>query len=96
MKTIRLKDLVSEIQGNKNISQQKILRVINALPKVISLFLLNKKEVKFIPFVKFGFKNVKDRISKSSVTKEILHIPQHLRFKATFYTQFKDYLNEKN
>ena len=36
MKIIKLTDLISEIKGNKNISQKAILRVVRALPKVIA------------------------------------------------------------
>lgn len=96
MKKIKLIDLVDEIKDNKNVSKINITRVIRALPKVISKILLSKKEIKFVPFFKLGFRVAKDRMVKSSITKEMLHIPQHLRFKVTFYPQFKNFLNEEN
>lgn len=58
--------------------------------------LLNKEEVKFTPFVKLGFRVAKDRMVKSYISNEMLHMPQHLRFKATFYNEFKDFLNKEN
>lgn len=94
MKTIRLKDLVSDIKGTKNISKKNIMRVIKALPKVMIEMLLKKEEVKFTSFFKLGFRIAKDRMVKSSITHETLHIPQHLRFKATFYNEFKHFLNK--
>lgn len=94
MEVKRLIDLVSEIKGTKNITQKNIYRVISALPKVISKLLLEGKTVKFTSFVKLGFRLAKDRMIKSSITGEILHIPQHLRFKPIFYKEFKDYLNK--
>lgn len=94
MKTIKLIDLISEIKGNKNISKKNITRVIRALPKVMISMLLNKEEVKFTGFLKLGFRVAKDRMVKSSITKEMLHIPQHLRFKATFYNEFKNFINK--
>lgn len=94
MKTIRLKDLVSDIKGTKNISKKNIMRIIKALPKVMIEMLLKKEEVKFTSFFKLGFRIAKDRMVKSSITHETLHIPQHLRFKATFYNEFKHFLNK--
>lgn len=94
MKTIRLIDIISDIKGNKNISKKNIMRVIRALPKVMTEMLLNKEEVKFTSFFKLGFRVAKDRMVKSSITHEMLHIPQHLRFKATFYNEFKQFLNK--
>lgn len=96
MKTIKLIDLIPEIKGNKNLKQKSIFRVIRAMPKVIMKMLLDKQEIKFTPFFKLGFRIAKDRMVKSTITKEMLHIPQHLRFKATFYNEFKNFLNEKN
>lgn len=93
-KTIKLKDLAQEIKGNKNISKNKIERIICAIPKVIGNLLLNKKEVCFSCFLKLGFRIAKDRIVKSSITKETLHIPQHLRFKGVFYEKFKNFINQ--
>lgn len=94
MKTIRLIDLVEEIKGTKNVSKRKVARVISAIPKVISAILLEKKEVKFTPFLKLGFRVAKDRMVKSPITNEMLHIPQHLRFKGSFYEDFKYFLNK--
>lgn len=94
MKIIRLKDLINDIKGNKNISKKNIMRVVMALPKVMALMLLKKEEIKFTSFFKLGFRVAKDRIIKSSITKEMLHIPQHLRFKAIFYNEFKKFLNK--
>lgn len=96
MKTIKLKDLISDIKGNKNISKKNIMRVMRALPKVMMAMLLEKQEVKFTPFFKLGFRIAKDRVVKSSITHETLHIPQHLRFKAMFYNEFKHFLNKDN
>lgn len=93
MQTIRLIDLIDEIQNNKNIRKHSVLRVIRAIPKVVTKMLLDKKEIRFTPFLKLGFRTAKDRIIKSSITKEMLHIPQHLRFKVTFYDKFKTFLN---
>ena len=95
MKTIRLIDLIDDIKGNKNISKKNIMRVIRALPKVMMLMLIKKEEIKFTSFFKLGFRIAKDRIIKSSITKEMLHIPQHLRFKATLYNEFKHFLNRE-
>lgn len=94
MEIKRLIDLIPEIKGTKNITQKNIHRVISALPKVISKLLLEGKIVKFTPFVKLGFRLAKDRMIKSSITGEMLHMPQHLRFKSTFYKEFKNYLNK--
>lgn len=94
-KTIKLLDLTSEIKGNKNVSKINIVKVIRALIKVIMTMLLEKQEVKFTPFFKLGFRIAKDRTVKSTITHEILHIPQHLRFKATFYEEFKRFINKK-
>lgn len=94
-KVIRLLDLTSEIKGNKNISKTNIIKVIRALIKVMIAMLLEKQEVKFSPFFKLGFRIAKDRMVKSNITQEILHIPQHLRFKATFYEEFKKFLNKE-
>lgn len=94
MKTIRLIDIISDIKGNKNISKKNIMRVVRALPKVMIEMLLNKEEVKFTSFFKLGFRVAKDRMVKSSITHEMLHIPQHLRFKAMFYNEFKHFLNK--
>lgn len=97
MKKIKkLIDMIPDIKGNKNITQTNIIRVIKALPKVIIKMLLNKEEVKFTPFVKLGFRVAKDRMVKSYISNEMLHMPQHLRFKATFYNEFKDFLNKEN
>lgn len=93
-KTVKLLDLVTEIKGNKNISKNNIIKVMRALIKVIGDMLLEKQEVKFTSFVKLGFRITKDRLAKSSITHEILHIPQHLRFKATFYNEFKRFINK--
>lgn len=94
METKRLIDLIPEIKGTKNITQKNIHRVMSALPKVISKLLLEGKVVKFTPFVRLGFRIAKDRMIKSTITGEMLHIPQHLRFKPIFYKEFKDYLNK--
>lgn len=94
MKTIRLIDLIDEIKGTKNVSKQKVERVVRAIPKVISAILLEKKEVKFTPFFKLSFRVAKDRMVKSPITKEMLHMPQHLRFKGSFYEDFKKFLNK--
>ncbi len=94
MKTVRLIDLISEIKGNKNITKNSILRVIRALPKVMIMMLLKKEEIKFTSFLKLGFRIAKDRTIKSTITKELLHIPQHLCFKATFYNEFKKFINK--
>lgn len=94
MKNIKLIELAKEIQGNKNLKQKNIIRVIRAIPKVISSMLLEKKEVKFTPFLKLTFRIAKDRLVKSSITKEVLHMPQHLRFKTMFYNEFKRRINE--
>lgn len=94
MNSIRLIDLISEIKGSKNVSKNKIERVIRAIPKVIAEILLEKKEVKFTSFLKLGFRVAKDRMVKSPITKEMLHIPQHLRFKGSFYEDFKKFLNK--
>lgn len=94
-KVIKLLDLTSEIKGNKNISKINIVKVIRALIKVAMTMLLEKQEVSFTPFFKLGFRVAKDRIAKSNITHEILHIPQHLRFKATFYEEFKRFLNKE-
>lgn len=94
MKTIRLIDLIADVKKNKNLKQKNIFRVIRAIPKVIVKMLMNKEEVKFTPFFKLGFRIAKDRMVKSTVTKEELHMPQHIRFKATFYNDFKHFLNK--
>lgn len=93
-KTVKLLELTSEIKGNKNISKTNIVKVIRALIKVIGDMLLEKQEVKFTSFVKFGFRIAKDRLVKSNITQEMFHIPQHIRFKATFYDEFKRFLNK--
>lgn len=93
-KTVKLLDLTSEIKGNKNISKSNIVKVIRALIKVMGTMLLEKQEVKFTSFMKLGFRVAKDRLVKSNITHEICHIPQHIRFKATFYDEFKRFLNK--
>lgn len=95
MQTIKLIDLCSEIKGSKNIKLKNIQRVLNALPKVISRILLSKKEVKITPFFKMGFRVAKDRMVKSNITNELVHIPQHIRFKGQFYQEFKTFINSK-
>ena len=96
MKTIKLTNLLSEIKGNKNISKVNILKVMRALIKVMINTLLKKEEVKFSSFFKLGFRIAKDRMVKSTITHEILHVPQHLRFKATFHEDFKKFINKKD
>lgn len=91
---IRMIDLVNKIRCNRNVSKKNIMRVIKALPKVFKRILLDRKEVVFENFVKLGFRNAKDRNIKSRLTGETLHMPAHLRFKATFSTEAKKYLNE--
>ena len=86
MKIIKLTDLISEIKGNKNISQKAILRVVRALPKVIATMLLKKEEVKFTAFFKLGFRIAKDRMVKSLIANEMLQ--------ANFYNEFKGFLNK--
>ena len=93
-KTIKLTDMVNEIQGNKNINKRKLTSVIYALPKVIKRMLLEQCTLSIQGFIKFGHRNAKDRITKSRLTGEELHMPAHRRFKATFYKEFKNYLNE--
>lgn len=95
MKTVRLIDIVPDIKGNKNLTQTNIQKVIRAIPKVIMKMLLKKEEVKFTPFFKLGFRIAKDRVIKSYISDELLHMPQHLRFKATFYDEFKKFLNSR-
>ena len=92
--TIKLLDLTSEIKGNKNVSKSNIIKVIRALIRVMGNMLLEKQEVKFTSFMKLGFRIAKDRLAKSTITNEVLHIPQHIRFKATFYDEFKRCLNK--
>lgn len=94
MKTVKLKEIIPDIKGNKNITQTNILRVVRALPKVIMFMLLEKQEVKFTSLFKLGFRIAKDRMIKSNITQEILHMPEHIRFKATFYNDFKKFLNK--
>ena len=79
--TIKLLDLTSEIKGNKNVSKSNIIKVIRALIRVMGN-------------MKSGFRIDKDRLAKSTITNEVLHIPQHIRFKATFYDEFKRFLNK--
>ena len=94
METKKLVDLIPEIKGTKNITQKNIYRVISALPKVISKLLLTGNVVKFTSFFKLGFRVAKDRTIKSSITGELLHMPEHVRFKPIFYKNFKKYLNK--
>ena len=93
-KEIRLIDLVDTIRYNKNISKKNLLRVANALPKVIKNMLCNRKEVIFENFVKLGFRTAKDRMVKTRAGEE-QHMPAHLRFKAVFFSETKKYLNEE-
>ena len=73
MKIIKLTDLISEIKGNKNISQKAILRVVRALPKVIAIMLLKKEEVKFTAFFKLGFLD-KNSVALGRQLKELIPI----------------------
>lgn len=91
---IKLNDLVDEIKSTKQISKKDIIRIINAFLKVIPKILLDGKEIKFSPFFKLSFRITKDRMAKSSITGEMVHIPQHLRFKSFFYNNFKRFINE--
>jgi len=100
-KEIKILDLVDYMRLNKNITKCNLIRVLKALPKVIRAMLLDKKEVSFIGFITLGFRHAKDRIVKTreckkrNIKSEILHMPAHKRFKASFYSETKKYLNEK-
>lgn len=97
METIKLLNLAPEIRGSKNVKTKNIRRVINALPKVIMGILMTHKDVRFTPFLKLSFRTAKDRMARSNITNEMVHIPQHLRFKGSFYNEFKKYINgERN
>ena len=91
---VRIIDLVDDICRNKNISKKNTLRIIFALPKVIKNMLSNKQEIVFNNFMKLGFEHVKDRITYSKYEDKKYHRPAHIKFKATFFKEFKKYLNE--
>ena len=98
---IKIIDLVDYMRINKNVTKRNIIRVLKAFPKVIRAMLLDKKEVSFIGFITLGFRHAKDRIVKTreckkrNIKSEILHMPAHKRFKATFYSETKKFLNEE-
>jgi len=100
-KEIKIIDLVDTIQYNKNISKKNLLRVLKALPKVFKEILLTKKQIVFENFMSFGFRTAKDRMVRSrpckvlGIESKMFHMPAHLRFKAVFFKETKDYLNEK-
>lgn len=100
-KEIKIIDLVDYMRINKNVTKRNIIRVLKALPKVIKSILMDKKEVSFLGFITFGFRHAKDRLVKTreckkrGIKSETIHMPAHKRFKATFYSETKKYLNEK-
>lgn len=91
---VRIIDLIDSICKNKNISKKNVMRIIYALPKVIKNILSNKEEIVFNNFMKMGFEQVKDRITYSKYEDKKYHRPAHIKFKATFFKEFKKYLNE--
>lgn len=96
METIKLTDMVDEVVGQRNIQKNHVKRVVVAFITVLRDYILQNKGINFGNFVKIGCKVVKDRIVYSPITKEKLHIPEHLRFKAYYHNNFKEFINEKS
>lgn len=96
METIKLVDMIDDVVGQRNIKKKHVKRVIIAFITVLREYILKNKGINFGNFVKVGCKITKDRMVYSPITKEKLHIPEHLRFKAYFHNNFKEYINEKS
>jgi len=90
---IKLLDLAQKVKGTKNVSFQNVERVLTAIPFVIKKIMLENHELFIGNFVKLGPRLAKDRITISRLTGDKMHMPEHLRFKATFGQRFKDFLN---
>ncbi len=92
---IKIIDLIDDISKNKNISKKNIARVIKGIANVIKNNLNKKNEIIFKNFLKLGFETVKDRITISRFDGKKYHRPAHLKFKTTFFSEMKKYLNEQ-
>lgn len=96
METVKLTDMVNDVVGQRNIQKNHVKRVIVAFITVLREYIMKNKGISFGNFVKIGCRVVKDRMVYSPITKEKLHVPEHLRFKAYYHDKFKEYINEKN
>ena len=87
------------IKGNKNISYKRLRKFLLVFQSVLRKFLLENKEINFGNFLRLGPRIAKDRIittrAVGNLKSEKKHMPQHLRFKAKFTQEFKDFLNKK-
>src|SRR5574344_2010230 len=102
-KQIKLLDeeMIKRIKGKRNISYKRLEKFLRAFQVVLKEYLLKNKELMFKNFVKLGPRIAKDRIvttasyiGRDDLKPKKIHMPQHLRFKATFCQSFKDYLNK--
>ena len=94
-------EMIKKIRGNKNISYERLEKFLRVFQQVLKKYLLEKKELVFKNFLKLGPRIAKDRIvttasyiGRDDLKPKKIHMPQHLRFKATFCQSFKDYLNK--
>jgi len=99
-KTLKLIDIemLKKIKGNKNISYKRLKRFLLAFQVILRKMLLQDGEITFGNFVRFGPRVAKDRMvttrAYGNVSSEKKHMPKHLRFKALFRQEFKDYINK--
>jgi hypothetical protein len=103
-KQIKLLDeeIQKKIKGKRNISYQRLEKFLRTFQIVLKKYLLENKELIFKNFLKLGPRIAKDRIvttasyiGRNDLKPKKIHMPQHLRFKATFCQDFKDYLNKE-
>ena len=94
-------DMQKRIKGKRNISFKRLEKFLRAFQIVLKEYLLKNKEIMFKNFVKLGPRIAKDRIvttasyiGRDDLKPKKIHMPQHLRFKATFCQEFKNYLNK--
>ena len=92
-------EMQKKIKGNKNISYKRLRKFLLAFQIILRKILMQDGEINFGNFVRLGPRIAKDRIvitreiKSAGIKSEKKHMPQHLRFKAFFRQEFKDYLN---
>lgn len=99
-KTLKLIDLemLKKIKGNKNISYKRLRKFLLVFQIVLRKILLENGEITFGNFVRLGPRIAKDRIvttkAYGNIPSEKKHMPKHLRFKAQFRQEFKEFINK--
>lgn len=95
-------EFIKTIKGKRNISYRRLSIFLRSFQRVLKEFLLKNKEIFFKNFVQLGPRIAKDRvvttasyIGRDDLKPKKIHMPQHLRFKATFTPEFKNYINRK-